>query len=269
MINGQTIGCGVVTYNRPELLRKLYDSLPLHLIDRLVIINDGRWFDEFSSYNQSSFIHNESNVGVGKSKNKALSYLMDGDCDHLFLIEDDIFIKDESVFERYILMSQLTGIQHFNFSQHGNLNKTLPAHPKPVCKVEYGNSITLPLYRHCVGAFSYYSRLSIETVGLLDESFHNAFEHVDHTLSIIKKNMHPDFWFFADIEDSHIYLGDEQWTLEHSTISSKPEHQKNIRDAINHFHQKHGYAPLDYPLASEETLMTSIQRIRDTYGLRF
>ncbi|MBD8186776.1 glycosyltransferase [Pseudomonas viridiflava] len=269
MINGQKIGCGIVTYNRPDLLRKLVDSLPAHLIDCIVIVNDGHWYDDSSEYDQCSLIHNESNLGVGKSKNKALAYLMDSACDHLFLIEDDIFIKDESVFERYILMSQLTGIQHFNFSQHGNLNKDLPSQPKPVCKIEYGNSITLPLYRHCVGAFSYYSRLSIETVHFMDENFHNAFEHVDHTLSIIKSNMHPDFWFFADIEDSHLFLGDKPWTLEQSTISSKPEHKKNIRDAILYFQQKHGYAPLEYPVASAETLMASLQRIRDAHGIRF
>ncbi|GAB0061169.1 hypothetical protein IBA8401_21960 [Pseudomonas syringae] len=93
MINGQKVGCGIVTYNRPALLKKLYDSLPAEIIDCVVIINDGDVYPEFSAYDSEVFFNNETNLGVGKSKNRALSRLMDAGCEHLFLIEDDIYIK--------------------------------------------------------------------------------------------------------------------------------------------------------------------------------
>jgi glycosyltransferase involved in cell wall biosynthesis len=267
MINGQKVGCGIVTYNRPALLKKLYDSLPAEIIDRVVIINDGDVYPEFSAYDSEVFFNNETNLGVGKSKNRALSRLMDAGCEHLFLIEDDIYIKSPEVFELYILTSTLTGIQHLNYSQHGLMNKTPSGEANAVYRIDYGNGINLPLYRHCVGAFSYYSKRSLEAAGLMDETYHNAFEHVDHTLAIINQNMHPPFWFFADIDNSQLYLGDEPWTLEGSTISSDTLHRKNALAAIEHFTLKHGCEPVRHPLASDQELMDSLNSIKQNFGL--
>ncbi|MCI3944739.1 glycosyltransferase subfamily GT2 protein [Pseudomonas syringae] len=267
MIDGQKVGCGIVTYNRPALLKKLYDSLPTDVIDSIVIINDGDMHPEFSAYGSEEFFNNERNLGVGKSKNRALSRLMDAGCEHLFLIEDDIYIKSPEVFELYVLTSTLTGIQHLNYSQHGLMNKTPTGEANAVCKIDYGNGINLPLYRHCVGAFSYYSRRSLDAAGLMDEAYHNAFEHVDHTLAIINQNMHPPFWFFADIDNSELYLGDEPWTLETSTISSNTQHRKNALEAIEHFTLKHGCSPIHHPLASNQELMDSLNSIKQNFGL--
>lgn len=267
MIDNQKIGCGIVTFNRPTQLRKLYDSLPHHLLDHLVIINDGAWYPEFSEYDPAVFLHNDTNLGVGKSKNKALSLLIEQQCDHFFLIEDDIFIKNPAVFELYILTSKLTGIQHLNYSQHGLMNRTASGEPNPVLNIDYGQSINLPLYRHCVGAFSYYSKLSLERAGLMDETFHNALEHVDHTLAIINQQMHPPFWFFPDISDSHLYLGDELWSVEQSTLASNAGHRQNVLEAMSHFEAKHGYMPLKYPVASNQELIDSLTGIKEQWGL--
>lgn len=267
MIDDQRIGCGIVTYNRPAQLRKLYDSLPHHLLDHLVIINDGAWYSEFSEYHHAVLIHNDTNLGVGKSKNKALSLLIEQQCDHFFLIEDDIFIKDPAVFELYILTSKLTGIQHLNYSQHGVMNRTPSGDPQPVINIDYGQSINLPLYRHCVGAFSYYSKMCLERAGLMDEEFHNALEHVDHTLAIINHHMHPPFWFFADISDSHLYLGDELWSVNQSTLASNVSHRQNVLAAMSYFEAKHGHMPLKYPMASNQELIESLTDIKLQWGL--
>ena len=178
------IGVGIITYNRPELLRKCLNSLIPAEIHELVIINDG----DPLPYDIGSgvLIENEVNLGVGKSKNRVLKYLIDRGCDYLFLIEDDIYIKDVSVFNKYIEASKITGIEHFNFSQHGMMNKSWPeGKPNPRVVIDYG-VIKLPLYPHCVGAFSFYTRNCIEQVGYIDEKYFNAFEHVDHTYEIIQ-----------------------------------------------------------------------------------
>lgn len=118
MYQGEKIGVGIVTYNRKDGLLKLLNSLPRQCIDELVIINDGQHFPEYSGLD-CHYILNEENLGVGCSKNRALSYLREKGVDHYFLIEDDVFVKRNDVFHRYIEMSRLTGVQHFNFSQHG------------------------------------------------------------------------------------------------------------------------------------------------------
>ena len=266
MIKGETIGVGVSTFNRESTLQILCGSLDkCDNIDSRIIINDGLPFEYMTYYGRT--IHNETNLGVGKSKNKALRYLLDQGCDHIFLIEDDIHIKDPTVFKKYIQASKVSGIQHFNFSQHGMMNKTFDGSktPNPRLIIDYKSS-QIALYPHCVGAFSYYSRKCLEDVGLLDERYYNACEHVDHTYEIIKKGYHPPFWYFADIDKSWEYLGDREWSLANSTISSNPNHKQMMNDADKIFVEKHGRLPGQIVLTSEEDVVKSLKEIKKAYG---
>jgi hypothetical protein len=269
MINKkETIGVGIITKDRQHLLKTLIKSLKECDWDEIVIINDGNKI-EVDGWNHWCYHYiqrNDTNLGVGISKNKALKYLLDMGCDHIFLIEDDIFIKDGSVFEKYIETSKKTGIQHLNFSQHGRMNKKWPnTTPNPRVVIDYGD-VKLPLYPHCVGAFSYYSRKCLEIAGLMDERYFNACEHVDHTLEIIKAGIHPPFWYFADIENSWEYLGDEEWSIEKSTISSNPNHKQMMKDADVIFREKHGCVPGEIKLLGIDEVGKTLKRIKNGYG---
>jgi glycosyltransferase involved in cell wall biosynthesis len=91
MLDKQKIGVGIITYNRPEGLKKLLNSLSQCDNINVVVVNDGERIDNLEKFNYH-LINNENNLGVGKSKNKALEYLVEHtDCEHLFLIEDDVF----------------------------------------------------------------------------------------------------------------------------------------------------------------------------------
>jgi hypothetical protein len=125
--------------------------------------------------------------------------------------------------------------------------------------------VKLPLYPHCVGAFSYYSRKCLETVGYIDQRYYNACEHVDHTLEVIKRGMHPPFWYFADIENSWEYLGDEEWSREKSTISSNPNHNQMMQDADVIFREKHGCVPGEVKLLGIEEVGKQLKEIKKTY----
>jgi glycosyltransferase involved in cell wall biosynthesis len=254
------IGIGIITYNRPKQLKKLLDSVGDCDWSKLIVVNDG---DEVDVDGWNTYvIKNERNVGVGVSKNIALKHLLDSGCEHIFLIEDDIFIKDKNVFNAYIKASKKSGIQHFNYSQHGIMNKnyhTREANPK--ITVQY-DDVGISLYQHCVGAFSYYSKKCLETVGLLDEDFYNACEHVEHTYRIIKSDMHPPFWNFADIANSWEYLGDEDWSISQSTISSSPKHSEIVNRADTVFIVKHGMLPLQIPQSDYNTVIQSLKRLK-------
>lgn len=283
MITSKKIGVGVVTYNRPEQFNKLFSSLQncKDKIDHLCIYEDSvgnnpehvnyiyseqlRWKGD----NTLMIITTDSNTGVGVAKNQCLNHLLNKGCDYIFLIEDDIFIKDPKVFEKYIEASDATGIQHFNFSQHGVMNKAYPggvANPRTVLNYESAK-INIPLYPHCVGAFSFYTKRCLEQVGLLDERYYNACEHVDHTLQIIKAGMHPPFWTFPDIENSWEYLGDEEWSHQQSTITSRPDHNDLISDADKIFLEKNGCYPGQIPIAEIEEVVESIKQIKKTYAI--
>ena len=80
------IGLGIVTCNREDFYVNCLNHVPIDIVDVLVTVNDG------AEYNTKSdnFIQHETNKGVGISKNDALKFLLEKECTHLFLIEDDI-----------------------------------------------------------------------------------------------------------------------------------------------------------------------------------
>ena len=181
-------------------------------------------------------------------KNTALKYLMEKGCEHIFLMEDDMLIKDDSVFERYILNSMSTGIKHYNYALHGPANKMsgvafsnledrkdVDGEPNPRIVVEYGDGTVLCMYPNCVGAFSYYHRSVIDKIGYFDTGYKNAWEHVDHTLVAIKHWMHPPFWYFADIDESWKYLSDIPGSIDNSTILGRGDCNINIRNGMIRF----------------------------------
>ena len=119
------IGVGIITCNRPEYLRNLLASLyHSHCnYEELVIVDDGVEEYPYDSALGYTYIKNEVNLGVGKSKNKAMQHLLDKGCDYIFIIEDDMIIKRGDVFEQYIKASELSGIQHFNYGPGSPFNR--------------------------------------------------------------------------------------------------------------------------------------------------
>ena len=94
------IGLGIITCNREDFYTKCYDSIPKDVVNSLVTVNDGKPYDKPPP--TGAYLQHEQNKGVGISKNEALQHLLDEGCEHIFLIEDDILIKDKIVFEKYI-----------------------------------------------------------------------------------------------------------------------------------------------------------------------
>jgi GT2 family glycosyltransferase len=257
------IGLGVVTYKRQSYFMETSKRIPLNAIDELVIVNDGTPYNSeiYPVGNNVKLIQNPTNLGVAKAKNKAIKSLLDSGCDHIFIMEDDIMINSTEVFQKYIDLSNETKIQHFNYALHGLANKKLDQvtpNPKQVVQYKEGK---IALYQNCVGAFCYYSRKCLEQVGLIDEQFYNAFDHVDHTYQIIKNKMHPEFWWFADLANSSDYLSDIPWTPETSTISSRNDHQKLMRTALNLFESKNKVGIFDITNPDMNTVTKTLKEI--------
>lgn len=254
----EKIGLGLVTYKRPEYFKKSFNSIPKHKLQEIVVVNDGTPYD-FNG--DVELIQHATNKGVGVSKNDAFKYLLSKNCDYIFLMEDDIIIKDETVFERYLNAHKETGIHHFNYSQHGLMNKHPNTEiPNPLSKIEYKN-LSIQLYLHCVGAFSFYTKKCLDKVGLMDEYFYNATEHLEHTYNIIEAGMHPPFWWFADIYESNKYLSDIPWSISTSTISSDPNHNNVINKSLNYFKTKHKLGLFEIPRSSLKEVQDNLKNI--------
>jgi GT2 family glycosyltransferase len=258
------IGIGIITCDRPDYLKKIVKSLEGISASNLYIINDGE--KQIDGGRLKTHNNTPPKQGVGKAKNQALRYLKD--CDYIFLLEDDIVIKDKTVFEKYIEASKLSGIQHFNFAFHGTDNYKPDSTPAIRLKLDYSPSVSVCLYPNVYGAFSMYTKKCIEEVGLMDEFYFNAMEHVDHTALIIKAGMHPPFRWFADIADSNKYIEEIDRAHSGSEIRRDQKWIENFHKAADHFVQKFGFDVRNphATLASKDETVNTIKQIKKQYG---
>ena len=270
------IGIGIITCNRPEYLKKLLDSIKYCNWAEFIIVNDGDTL-ELPGYNYYIH-HNKTNLGVGKSKNIAMQKLLDKGCDYIFIIEDDMIILDDSVFNKYIQASKVSGIQHFNYGPGSPFNRKqsiqnfdlhnrhlLDQHtePNPRLVIDYGNDIKVSLFEHTVAMFSFFTREVLEKVGLYDEAYYNAWEHVDHTYMIIKAGYHPPFWYFADLHDSHKYITEAPEAINNSSIANNNEQwHKNVYGGREIYLKKHGHYPNQPPYNTKESVIQIIKQLK-------
>lgn len=230
---------GIVTYRRPDFFQRCALSVLQNVTNDVMVFayNDGSSEKEYAKpYRELAgerimIFHREDNRGVAYAKNVLLREMMDTGMDHLFLIEDDIEMISPKCLSTYIETSSRTNIEHFNFAHHGPANEGQ--------LVESRNGVDF--YLNGVGAFSYFTRHVIETVGYLDENLKNAYEHLEHTFRIAKAGLTTAFWRFADVSNSRELLRE---IAHQSVIGARPDWAENIARGRDYFRAKHPDCPI-------------------------
>lgn len=235
------IGLGIVTYNRPDYLRQCMTGVMTHLLpfaSHIAICNDGsdpqhkRVYDQIYSELplEITIFDQKENKGVAHAKNTVLRHLMDKGCEYLFILEDDVIPDSPMAFEGYINAHKASGIHHMMFAHHGNGN---PA--------SFAIRGLVAYYPNCVGAYCFYTRKAIETIGYFDEHFKNAWEHVEHTFRLANAGLTSQFWAFADASDSRNWLHEIPGSIDHSTREIDLE--KNVTAGMEYWRKKDGGPP--------------------------
>lgn len=261
------IGIGVLTCNRADFFQKVIKAVPD--VDTVVVVNDG------SPYNNDIYpskvkdvLQHTKNKCIGISKNEALRYLIQDNCNHLFLLEDDILIKNPEVCRAYIHGAEASGIWHLNFGYHGpaNFKSNQYGVKNPRTTVEYEPGIELAFNPNIVGAFSYYLRGIIKTVGYMDERFKNSWEHVEHTYRIIKEGIHPPFWWFADLANSDQYISELASSEVNSVIRKTDTWRTDMQMGAVWFKRKHGFIPTAIPDTHPDVVLQRLEEIKEKYA---
>jgi GT2 family glycosyltransferase len=258
------IGIGIITCDRVNFFKQSVASIPN--VDHIVVVNDGKPYNNDVYPTNVEVIQHEFNSSVGVSKNDAIKYLMDKGCDHIFLMEDDIEIINPNICDEYIKTAEASGIWHLNYGLHGFYNRTKEGKPQRKHIVDY-NGTKVSLYQNILGAWSYYYKGVIKNCGLMDERYHNAWEHVDHTYTIIQKGLHPPFWYFADIYQSEYFIKDIQDNFGGSKIRSNEKTWYNnmaLGSAI--YQQKWGHVPTETIDLGIQNALESIEVIKQRYS---
>jgi GT2 family glycosyltransferase len=280
------IGIGIVTCNRPKFLHKLLSTLqpclgdkPHNYINEWVIVNDGIPQEKPTEALWATWINNPENLGVAKSKNKILRYLLNQKCDYIFVIEDDVEILDCNIFRKYIQAHELSGIHHFNYGPGSPFNRVQKhiqnfdlhnrhlldqdTEPNPKMIIQYNQDCEIALYEHTVAMFSFFTAEALQKVGLFPEVYSNCWEHVDHTYQIIKANLHPPFWWFADVANSHKLLKVSDSAIQESAIAKDNEQwMKNVLDGREIYKSRHGHYPNQPPLTSKQEVISVIKTLK-------
>ena len=197
---------------------------------------------------------------LGKAKNRALKNLLDKGCDYIILVEDDMKFKG-NLFAEYIKAYKETGIHHFMFGYHGPANKAGISGGKPVPrKIINYKDVNIALNRDCVGAVTFFTRESLDKVGLYDENYTNAFEHVDHSYMLAEQGFSTPYWWWSDIANSLDFVEEQKCSEESSTIRPRSDWQLNIQKASQHFVKKHGISPVLVPDTSINDVIKFIKQ---------
>jgi len=230
------IGIGVVTFNRPDYLEKCLASIEKHLkdvVDVIWVVDDGsKVKQEDCPFNY----HWKKNEGVGKSKNWLFKKLLAEGCDYIFICENDMIIKSPKAVTEYVRLSELSGIEHFNFAHHG---------PANIGKLEM-RANGVDVYGNPVGAWCMYSARVLNEVGLMDENFHNAWEHVFHTW-LISLHGYTTPWPYAacDITGSQKYITEIPGSIENTSIKHTKKWLNSMINGLIYWKNKD---PRDFPL---------------------
>ncbi len=229
-----SLGIAIITCDRELMFRECIGSVLKYYNNKpkeLIVVNDGH--DPIRSTDNYTVINNKANLGVGQTKNIAIKHLIEAGCDHIFIIEDDVELISNEVFESYIHLSEVSGVQHLNFCLHGEANK-INSVAKPKLIIDY-KDIQMALYHNVTGAISYYTKQVIEECGYMDDNYRNAMEHVDHTMKTINARYHPPFRWFADVAGSDQLIRDQDPSLVESKIRNDTQWEDNFRFGVNRF----------------------------------
>ncbi len=257
------IGVAIITCNREDMYRVCMDSIHDDWYNEIVTVNDGKGIE----CTKGEYIETGGGVGVGKAKNIAMQHLLDKGCEYIILVEDDMRFKKD-IFKAYIRASQITGIQHFMFGYHGPANKAGISGGKPVPRlvVDYGpfDEVRIALNQHCVGAVTFYTKESLKEVGLHDENYTNAFEHVDHSYMLAKKGYSTPYWWWSDLADSLDYVEEQACSEDNSAIRPRSDWQSNIQKSARHFVNKHGISPVSVSDTPVADIILTLKKIKNT-----
>ena len=181
-------------------------------------------------------------------------------------------------FEKYIKASKQTGLKHFNFGPGspwnrkqeqgliGDLSKrhlaSQKTEPNPKLIINYPNNTKIALYEHVVAMFCYFHKSILEEIGLMNEDFYNAWEHVEHTYRIIKAGKYSPFWWFADIEDSQDYISEAENEKAHSSLAKNEEiFMEQVQKGLEVFYRKHQTIPSQIPSVSQQEVKNILKQI--------
>lgn len=184
---GATIGVGVTTRNRPDILETTLQHIRKHTPNAHIVVVD----DASTVPVPEADFRFPENVGIARAKNKCLELLYDAGINHMFLFDDDCYPQVDNWWTRYVESPE----PHLMWMFEKPKGAT-----KSELEVIYQDDQHVA-YHATRGAMLYVERHVLETVGGMDPDFGKwGWEHVSWSDRIHSAGLTT--WRYADVADS-------------------------------------------------------------------
>ena len=257
-IKDDKIGVGIVTYNSEDYYKELFNSIDQSKIDCLVTVNGG---DKYSGSYSGLWVQHTENKYPAVCRNDAITALIKENCEHIFIIEDDMIIKNSDIFKKYIESSKASGIKYFSYVST-SWESGVPFKRTPRLTVQYSKNVSVSLYKNMYNEFTYHHNTCYDKVGLYDTQFRDPFD-IDMAYRESQQDYAMPFWWFADITDSDSYIMNNPVAVSRLQ-GQRPDgsREQRIQEQWRLFVQKHGKHVTQILDSSKEQVLEKIKRIK-------
>lgn len=235
----EKIGIVITTMNRSVWSKSLLNSLQeVPDCSKIVMVNDGPCYDWVPEGPNVEYILNEKNLGIAKSKNIGLKKLLaDSSIEYIFTIEDDVSIKDISVFKKMISDYKSTGIKFFTFPG-SSYYSGVPLSRTPTTTIEYPNGVQIDFFPNIVAAFCFFHRSLLE-IEIYNEDYRNCWFDVELPYRYSEAGLIPPFWYFPCVSGIDEYVELIEESIENSQAHGD-QWDEDVRKYAEVFHKNNG-----------------------------
>lgn len=252
------IGVGIVTYNSEGYYKGLYESLPFDKFDVLVTVNGG---DRYKGEYKGNWVQHSENVYPSVCRNDCINFLLQRNCEHIFIIEDDMILKSPDIFDKYIQASKESGLKYFSFVST-SWESGEPGKRTPRLTVEYKNNVSVSFYKNMCNEFTYHYRTCYEQTGLYDTNFRDPFD-IDLAYRESKQDYAAPFWWFADITGSdNLIMNNPNAVSRLQGDRPDGSREQRIQKEWEYFIKKHGIMVNQIPDVNKEWVITKLKKLK-------
>jgi hypothetical protein len=252
------IGVGITTYNSEGYYKALYNSLPLDKIDILVTVNGG---DKYKEGYKGNWIQHSENVYPSVCRNDCISFLLQRNCEHIFIIEDDMILKSADIFEKYIQTSKESGLKYFSFVSTSWESGT-PGKRTPRLTVEYKNNVSISFFQNMCNEFTYHHRTCYEKVGLYDTNYRDPWD-IDMAYRVSQQDYAAPFWWFADVTGSdNLIMNNPEAVSRLQGERADGSREQRIQKEWEYFIKKHSRHVTQIPNVSKEEVVAKLKKLK-------
>lgn len=260
----------VITCNREGFFQNLMKSIDPESAAQIYVVNAGNKYTQYPDNVEVIFPKRNPTV-VGIAKNIGLRRAKKDGYKYLFLVEDDILIKDNKVWEEYILTAADSGLwtAQLSYGVHGGIaggNVASDGSPKRRAVIDYTVK-KVDLYLYSFQALTLIHGDHLTDSVFFKETYSNAAEHLDqHQTVFLKEHKGLPIMWHPDIHNSFLYISDQDANHDSSVIRKSPDFNKNFSDAWGEFKERFGYYPQNAPVFSQENVLHMLTDIEGNFA---